>query len=380
MTESWPVDSPSGGLLVFHVTRRFREGSGPIAFASPAAAPDERVAIWGGLPPVPLAQVAPQVAPIVVHGEVDGHLAYVEQVPGGVLLSELALPAELAPYVVHQVFLALQAIHAGRQVHGAVAPEQVIVGPAGEVVLAGRGRVGGMARLDVEAALGLWGSEAPTLTTVDAALAALEAWLGEGDAAALGALVRQAARPPPPPMGQLVLAVGSETDEVVPDLGPDSTGGGILDRWGITATAVEEDTATSAASSGGSSELSTAMWGRLASRWMEGPEGRFDEVAGVPSRAVRSIIAEEPPWPLPSSPYVSFPLGRLLADGEVEHTSPDLGRLGEPQEITVVQGALTSSETTVALRPKLAVVLAATGAAMIVLAVALALASLGLLF
>lgn len=335
----------ASGHVAFHVLQR-RTGEGePLALASPSVSPGERVVLWHGLPPIPVQAEESALAPVVLQGEVDGRLAYVEQVPRGVTLSGVIdrVPVDLWPFIAKRVVDALVALHGQHQVHGGVSRDRVVLGVHGEVVLFGRGRCGGMPRLDVLDALELL-PDLVQLTAVRAAEAAERlAALSPPDAEErLAELISAWAVVGPTVVDQVVLAVVGETDEVVPDIGPDSgSGGGILDRWGATATSTAgaEDTATMSGGEDLSQDLAVTLWGRLAGprRSGGGPE-RFEAVQGVPSRGLRTILAEEPPDPMPA-PLVGE-LGEPIFEDGLGQSVRSSGRVDGLEDETQVLESL----------------------------------------
>lgn len=281
---------------------------------------DERVAVWNGVPPPDVGPHA-NVAAVVLEGEVDGRRAYAEAVPRGVRPSVHPPPPELLGFIVAEILVGLQFLHDAGEVHGGVGPDRIVLGTRGEVILVGRGRQGGHARLDWVSALSLLPRDAETT-------------LLEADASRLGAQMR--AQSPPGARGLLAAWVrgvidegrvveeihlglaeaADAVDEIVPDLGPDLATGGILDQFtgtstpGITTGEVTagdvtlgevtapEVTAADVTSDGLSDQDSadggTSLWSALSSPLSHpAPAGRFDAVKGVPSAGLRSLLERE---------------------------------------------------------------------------------------
>jgi hypothetical protein len=278
-------------------------GLGDIQLAAPGLSPRERMVLWHGLPPA-LIPEHPGVAPVVLEGDLDGRQVYAERVPTGVRMSVYTPPPELLPYVVTSALIGLHALHDARQVHGAVGPDRILLGAEGEVVLIGRGRQGGARGMDLVSALSLLPLE-DDITVIDAERGDLTAELAErtrpDDRERLAQWVREVL-PERRVVEQVLLTIGDQddaVDEIVPDLGPDRGGGGLLDRWSMTtATGLSaertDDQARTQPTIGGT------LWNRLSSEPdLPPPASRFDGVVDVPSRGIRTLLAEEAPDILP---------------------------------------------------------------------------------
>jgi hypothetical protein len=280
-------------IVVLHVHAWDPEGTH--AIAAPGLAPEERVVVWYGLPP-PDAPEHPGLAPVVLAGQIDHHMAYAERLTPGAMLPRLRLHASALAAVRAKVLEALGVLHAAGMVHGAIREDRVWVGTAGEVILFGRGRWGGTPEDDLASVRRLFPTEEPPLS--DAALARrVNARITEGTVV--------------PVIEQLALTVGTETDdaadEVVPDIGPDPGRDGILDRWAVnTSTStgnsdVNEPTPEITADGRGpTARLHQEFWQNLANPLPSPPPAdRFAAVEGQPSRALRALVADEAPEPLP---------------------------------------------------------------------------------
>ncbi|MFT7520084.1 MAG: hypothetical protein ACI9MC_002228, partial [Kiritimatiellia bacterium] len=210
---------------------------GELRIAAPGLDRDARLAVWEGLPPPHMADQA-EIAPVVFQGDLLGHRAYAERMPRGLRLTDLRLPSTLLPAVALAVYRALSALHRAGQIHGHLTRDRVVLGDDGGVVIIGRGRRGGTARLDMEDYLELFAELGLHLEreTLEIELTSRD---GSHDAEALGTLVNERADSHPPVLEQLVLHVGPSADdsldEVVPYLGPEySDEVGLLDRWAVT--------------------------------------------------------------------------------------------------------------------------------------------------
>lgn len=272
-----------------------RRNDGGGLLVAPAGAPGERLLVWEGLIPVPLAE-HPSVASVVFTADLDGRRVYAERVPRGVRLDDVDLPPGVQELVVVRLLEGVAHLHRHRLLHGNVTKAHVFLGVHGEVVLGGRGRKGGIPALDLVAAVGMLpGPGEETLPGESAELAAAE-------------LSR---RVPPDALGRLAALVESRiathvplaritlgtslaegTDEVVPDLGPDHSDHGILDRWGTTtATGSTGETTPAArtdAGAGPAIDQKEELWSRVA-RVVATP---MDAGPDLP-RVVRELLASE---------------------------------------------------------------------------------------
>lgn len=295
-------------IVVLHVYTWDPEGTH--AIAAPGLAPEERVVLWYGLPP-PEAPEHPGLAPVVLAGQVDHRMAYMERLPPGGLLPRMRLPPGAIARVHDELLLAVRALHRAGLVHGAIREDRVWIGVNGEVILFGRGRWGGTPEDDI--------------ACVERVFPRTEQPMS---AAALGQRVesRLSSGTVTPVLEQIALTIGLRSsedaaDEVVPDIGPDPGRDGILDRWGVnTSTSTggsdhsEPTPEVTADGRGPTVRLHQDFWQNLANPAPVAPPERFAAVDGQPSRALRALVAEEPPEPLP---------GRIeLPEAQVQ--TPDL--------------------------------------------------------
>lgn len=305
--------------------------------AAPALAPDEQVVVWRGIAP----RAMPEhlgVAPVVLVGEVEGRVGYAERVPRGILWCDADLPPGLASWVSFRVLAALLAMHRAGVVHGSVGGDRVILGLDGSVVMFGWGRRGATQAADLAAV------PPPTADPPADASQRLAEWVAS-------TLV---VPPPTEDTVALVVRPDSASDEVVPDLGPDASAG-ILDRWSVTtATGRPEELTPAAGGLGGQTggdRFEADTWARLDLPLPAGPAGRFEGVGPAAARAIRALLADEPPEMLPGlrqhrvgsflgvtigadeQTIVGFgPTGDLTAAGEPTHTEgygPGIRRAGE---------------------------------------------------
>lgn len=304
---SGPWYHPRVNIVTLHVLLSEQSADfGMLRFAAPALEPDARVALWEGLPP-PAIPEHPGIATVVLQGDLEHHRCYAEQVPQGMRLSDVHVPASLSAWVGAKLLDALLALHEGGEVHGRIAPDRVVLGVDGRVVVIGRGRRGGTEehdRDDVRAilrALGVQGTTEEPRRLCDRLTAAADPTDGQ----ALGSLITSRRPEGRKVIERLHLHVGpmpSSLDEVVPDLGPDKAEPGLLDRWALTSQNTGESTAE--LTDGGrtaASPMVLTLWTRLAAPPEHPmPGARFRQVQGVASRGLQVLLAEEPPDGLPA--------------------------------------------------------------------------------
>ena len=314
---------------------------GDLRIAAPGLDRTERVAVWEGLPPPPIAE-HPSIAPVVLQGDLDGHRAYAERMPQGLRLTDIKLPRSLLPVVALAVFRALDALHAKNLIHGHLTPGRVSLGHDGSVMVIGRGRRGGSALHDLQAAADLF-DELGLYTEPDVALQELEAAVTPADVQALATLVQEVGTSQLPVLEQVLMQVGpspdDSLDEILPDIGPDRGDEvGLLDRWAVTTSARGADftadltDADLGAGGSGAQQLSVTLWTRLAARREHtAPMDRFAAVHGEPSRGLRALLADEPQEGLPAMMLAD--VGTFLLNEAPDTEVPD------------VQYALEFSET-----------------------------------
>ncbi len=278
--------------MSYDVLRR-NDGGGLLV--APAGAPFERLLVWEGLIPVPLPEHR-SVATVVFAADLDGRRVYAERVPRGVRLDEVDLPPGVQELVVVGILEGVAHLHRQRLLHGNVTKAHVHLGVRGEVVLAGRGRKGGIPALDLVAAVGMLpgpGEETLPGESAELAAAELSRRVPPDAVGRLAALVEgHLATHVPLARIQLGTSVAEGTDEVVPDLGPDHSDHGILDRWGTTtATGSTGETTPAARTDAGASpaiDLSEELWS-LVARVVATPMDAGPDVAW----GVREMLASE---------------------------------------------------------------------------------------
>jgi hypothetical protein len=311
---------------------------GVLRRAAPALDPEARVLLWDGLPPAVVPE-SPWIAGVVLQGDVDGHRVYAEQVPPGLPLDEVDLPAPLLPPVLAAAAAGLAVLHDHGQVHGMVRPSRIWLGADGSVVLVGRGRRGGEGALDRDALSAL-------AARLGGAQARLDGTIAPEVVDGLGAVVEAALPARLAVLDQVHLQVGpspDSLDEVVPDIGPDVEGRGLLDRWALTTHHGHTDEPGTGeatdAGTGASSPLALTLWTTLAAPARHpAPPDRFRAVDGEPSRGLRALLLEEPPDSLPT--LLGGEVGAFLLSEETDPTGVAL---------LPVDYALTDPEVTPAL-------------------------------
>ncbi|MCB9779470.1 MAG: hypothetical protein H6742_12970 [Alphaproteobacteria bacterium] len=137
-------------------------------------------------------------------------------------------------------------------------------------------------------------------------------------------------------------AVDGPVDEVGIDLGPDEAGHGLLDTWsGRTQPAAETSgEVTGVLQEQGPGQAAMSSW--LAAGYARGadPE-RLAPLRGVPSRAVRARIADEPLDPLPrADPPQPAPLPEQPPAPAIPAPPPGEGEIGAPLLFVAVAVAL----------------------------------------
>ncbi len=302
-----------------------------LLLACPESASADRLVLWPGEPPARVPDHA-SVAPIVLEGWLNGEVAYAEQLPPGVPAARGRLPTDLSAYVVARVLDALRFLHDLGESHGEVGPDRIALGLDGEVVLFGRGRHSGLPRVDRVACLSLLhGEREHTLVNLDldGLLAEVSAAAPEDGAQRLAAWVRAQQRDPGPGPERVTfhLEAGDAVDEIVPDLGPDRGEGGLLERWAVTTSPGRTPPDITEEVSSTAPVMGITLWNRLSSPLPDAPPDRFAAVSGTPSRALRDLLAEDPPDPLPG-PLVG-PLPAFVLEGSQFDDQPTI--VGAPR-------------------------------------------------
>jgi hypothetical protein len=274
-----------------------------------------RVAVW---PDVPAAKRIehPALAPVVYISDTEP--MYAEQIPEGVRLIDAEPPTELSRYIVSQVLRALAALHSAGLHHGDVDDGHVMLGLDGQVVLFGAGRRPGSPNTDVLSAMDLLPAGADiTVPEIDATANAgrMEDSLTPGARARLSGWVRT-----------LASSVG-HFDEVIRDVGPENDSTGLLDRYEADAPNHDVDEIKDEDSST-QMNAGSALWRTLAAPPLNTPpEGRFDSVLGIPSKAIQHLLQTERlirvdvPAVGPVEPFVVDAGLGIEGDDESTHTA-----------------------------------------------------------
>lgn len=299
-----------------------------------------RVTIWPGPPsPVPVG-IHPLLPDGIGSGEMDGGPVWVEQRPGLHVLSDLVgltAPSDALMWMA-QIADALAALHVRNRSHGSIDSTKVVLDQGATPFLIGAGRSNGSPQQDIEAMVSM-------LSTLGLDTTALS---GPLSAAALGARIREIAAqtdeltpvqlpaktdPTPIRTEHLVLIPLGATDEVLHDIGADSTGRGLLDRWSTTDGGDEftEDPTESVDRSVMHTQSRQPLLAALENQIGEVID-KLDDNGIAPSAAFRTLILSEAPDPLPIAE--GLPHGRLHNPlGETERTAEVTGTnpFGGPQ-------------------------------------------------
>jgi hypothetical protein len=217
-----------------------------------------------------------------------------------------------------QVLRALAALHAEGLHHGNVDDGHIMLGLEGQVVLFGAGRRPGSPTTDVLSAMDLLPPGADiTVPEIDASAnaARMEDSLTSGARARLSGWVRT-----------LGSSVG-HFDEVVRDVGPENDSTGLLDRYEADAPNQDVDELKDEDSST-QMNAGSALWRTLAAPPLNTPpDGRFDAVLGVPSKAIQQLLQTERlmrvdvPAVGPVEPFVVDAAPGIEGDDESTHTA-----------------------------------------------------------
>jgi hypothetical protein len=276
--------------------------------------PEEQAMLWSGPPPDQNLPPHPGLARRQVCADEDGEPGWLELIPAGVLLSTLAAPLNSieAAELFAAIADALAALHDAGLVHGGLTADHIHLDRRGRPTLLGAGQGAGD---DLEALGALWRAWCPEgplvmLSSAEDVADSLRVWLSvTGEfTAVLPAIIAERLQSPG---GEAVTlhpgpAVGP-VDEIGHDIGPDAGPSGLLDplTWsGITGEPTSEVSAGMDDVTGALQEDTrinaprTALLSRLLGLSHEQPPPeRFAE--GVPSEAIRALIASQTLDPLP---------------------------------------------------------------------------------
>jgi hypothetical protein len=288
-------------------------GENPVLEAAPSVEPGARITIWPGNPPGLPAGVHPLLAMPIGQGSLNGTDVWLEDRPGGVLLSDLDAPLsrEDSALLVAQVADALGALHARGHAHGQVKTNRVVITLDGTPVLIGAGAVEGSIADDLKAIVSLLGALTQDTDDISASSAAAiaaslreRADSRESSSLDLRELIECAMLPPPahPKTVRIALIPRGSLDEVQPDLGPDERVRGLLDRWSNTGSNDEhtEDRTETISASELAAQGRRVMLERLAELYQRPAlQGRFESHEGTPCEPLKALIADEPLDALP---------------------------------------------------------------------------------
>ena len=347
--------------------------------------------IWPGSPASVSLSDHPGISRFIGSSTLDGEPVWLEHRPGPWALADLeqtfgeAEALELAA----QLADGLANLHSLGLAHGQVDEQAVVLHSDGRPCLIGTGRVDGSPEADLRDCIALLNRIAPEPFELGEPLNApmlsaklreliierelpesrLAQWLNDQD------------RPVPTEERSITLEltpVGS-TDEVLPDIGLDAPGRGLLDRWGWSDTDDEhtDDPTETADLASTHTHARQQLLDRM-ERYFDSALGRYQESYHPPGPAFRALVLNEPLDPIPlqnglphgtihnpqdeaeSTAEVSLP---EFTNPSVEFTDETTGATGEvgspPIQASVVTGLL------------IATVLGMIGAAVMLIAVSL---------
>ena len=277
--------------------------------------PEEQAVFWQGPPPEQNLPPHPGLARRQVCADDSGEPGWLELTPAGVLLSTLTPPLPIleAAELFAAIADAIAALHEAGLNHGGLTAERIHVDRRclPTLLRAGQGEEDDLTAL--AALWQTWCPEGPLLVASTAAEVAegLRAWLSvsEESSAELTGRVEAALRSAPEgePLTLQPGAASGPVDEIGLDIGPDEVPGGLLDplTWsGVTGEPTSEAPMFSEENTGAIHEDTrintprTALLSRLLGLSHEKPPPeRFQE--GLPSQAIRELIASETLDPLP---------------------------------------------------------------------------------
>jgi len=199
----------------------------------------EFVTIWTGEPPAIPTGIHPCIAQPLERGSGDIGPCWIEERCGQQVLSDLPLPIPIhgAISICVQLADALAALHAHNLTHGSADITTVAISLGGLPMWIGTGRKEGSVQDDIDALLAIGAQlnpDIPPLSKVNSAASLAAQW--REHLTTPSSLSPWLAKHPPntsdthTPLSLDLIPMGL-LDEVQPDLGDDSQGRGILDRW-----------------------------------------------------------------------------------------------------------------------------------------------------
>ena len=278
-----------------------------------------RLTVWPGDPPADAVE-HPGLAWALGEGQLDGEPCWLEHRPPGARLAELQnLSAAELGMVLLDVAEAIAALNAAGAWHGAIDADHVVVSHGGRAMVIGLCPREGSVEADARALrmlmAELWPATAPPPPDpgeepASVLAEALSGWLDfeypDHTPFSLGSRSR-AATPDATEEILRVRRVREQFDEIGLDIGTDSYGRGLLDRWATGSSLSGAHTGAIEFTRPGPDADETPRASLLA-RLLSPPERppdplRFDAIEGQPCGEIKRLIADEPldPLPLPSS-------------------------------------------------------------------------------
>lgn len=261
-----------------------------------------RLALWPGEGP-PGRPGHPALPEVLGSGVVEGELVWAELLPAGVALDEVEPGSPGVGRALADVARALQRLHVSGRAHGGLEASCVLLREDGGTLLGAVGE--GDAAEDRAALHELVRRWLPEAAEVGGELSDLAERLDAHDpGGSLAALPRPAGERRlelllADPLLDEHTAESGALDEVAFEIGHDERGRGLLDTWAGRTAPGEEATGAIDVHRDASLEL-TALLARLAAGvGRQADPDRFASREGVPSRALKARIADEPLDPLP---------------------------------------------------------------------------------
>ena len=321
-----------------------------------ARMPDgQRVTVWPGYPRYKTATNHPWLAEPLLDGTNGDQPVWVETRPGPWSLPDLHDPMDEATALelVCGVADALGTLHATGRAHGSVREDHIVLHSDGSPCLIGIGRFEGNPQQDIEQAIALlqrlfpdeWASEGTLSASGLAARLrerAIERHLPESR---LAALLAEQGFPRAAETQTITLNAipMGPSDEVQPDIGLDSAGRGLLDRWAPLETSGEltDDPTDTAEISRHDQPTHHALLGRVSSL-LDSAEARHTETFAPPGSHFRNFLLSEPLDPLPLSNGLPHGLLHNPSDhseqtaevSQPDITNPSLEPFSETKEST----------------------------------------------
>jgi serine/threonine protein kinase len=271
-----------------------------------------RVTIWPGVPANVSMSDHPSVSRFLGVSMLDGKPVWVEHRPGPWALADLerkvgeAEALELAA----QLADGLASLHGHGLSHGGVDEQAVVLHSDGRPCLIGTGRLDGSPEDDLRDCIALLNRIAPEPIELEEPLnapmlsAKLRELIIERDlpASELAQWLNLQGRPVPSEQRtiSLELAPLGSMDEVLPDIGLDPPGKGLLDRWGWSDTNDEQtDDPTETADLASTHTHARQQLLDRMERYFDSALGRYQANYQPPGSAFRTLVLNEPLDPIP---------------------------------------------------------------------------------